>query len=419
MSTAFSNALAGLHANAEAIDVVSTNLSNLNTTGYKDNAVSFQDLVDQSISGVGTTSLTSGSTIEQSQTQFSQGSIVSTKQPDDAAIQGSGFFVLQTPQGAPVYTRAGNFSVDAAGNLLSSSGDNVQGWNAASGVLNTGGTVGNINLLESGLQPPIASQKFTLSANLDAGAVVGSTNANFSSPITVTDSLGQTHSLTVTYLETAAGTWTYNVNIPTADLAAGGATPTTSLATGTLTFNNSGVLTSPTAANSPVPVAITGLSDGAADMALNWNLYDTSGAPTITSYNAASTNLAATSDGSQAGQPTSVTIGSDGAIQAQYSNGNSVTVAQIALAFILNPDSMRTLGGNTYALTSATATPAIGLPDTGARGTITGGALESSTVDIATEFTNLLTFERGYQANSKVITTEDQILQQTVGLIPG
>jgi flagellar hook protein FlgE len=309
--------------------------------------------------------------------------------------------------------------VDSAGNLVSAGGDNVEGWNAVNGVLNTSGAVSNITIPEAGLQAPVGTQNFTLSSNLDAGAAVGSTEATFTSPISVVDSLGATHALTVTYTETAAGTWTYNVNIPSGDLTAGGAGATTSVATGTVTFSSSGVLTAPLPAASPVPVAITGLADGAADMNLNWNLYSSTGAPTITSYDQASANLGATQDGTQAGQLTTVSIGDGGTVQAQYSNGNSVNIGQVALASILNPDSMQTLAGNTYGLTSATAIPAVGVPNTGARGTITGGALESSTVDIATEFTNLLTFERGYQADSKVITTEDQILQQTVGLIQG
>jgi len=409
MSTAFSNALAGLNANALAIDVVSGNLANLNTTGYKDNAVSFQDLVNQSLGGATDATLTGGSVIMKSTSEFTQGAITSTSQPFDAAIQGSGFFVLQTPAGEQVYSRAGNFTLDSAGNLLSANGDN--------GTVNTSGAVSDITLPETGLQPPVATQNFSLSANLDAGAAVGSTDASFTSPIQVVDSLGQTHALTVTYTETAAGQWTYNVNIPSTDLAAPGVGTTTSVANGTLAFSPSGVLTTPAAAASPVQIAVTGLADGAADMNLNWNLYSSTGAPTLTSYTEASANLAATQDGAQAGQLTSVSIGTGGAINAQYSNGNSVEVGQLALASILNPESMSPSAGNSFALTAATALPAIGLPSTGARGTITGGALESSTVDIATEFTNLLTFERGYQANSKVITTEDDILQQTVALI--
>jgi flagellar hook protein FlgE len=139
MSTAFSNALAGLNANSLAIDVVSGNLANLNTTGYKDNAVSFQDLVNQSLGGATNTTLTGGSVIMTSTSEFTQGAITSTSQPFDAAIQGSGFFVLQTPTGEQVYSRAGNFTLDSAGNLLSANGDNVEGWSAVNGTVNTSG----------------------------------------------------------------------------------------------------------------------------------------------------------------------------------------------------------------------------------------------------------------------------------------
>ena len=141
--------------------------------------------------------------------------------------------------------------------------------------------------------------------------------------------------------------------------------------------------------------------------------------PTLTQFSEASANLASTQDGVAPGQLTGTSIGADGQISATYSNGTSRAVAQIALASVLNPGSMQNLGDNTFTLTSATATPIVGTSGTGSRGQITGGALESSTVDIANEFTNLLTYERGYQANSKVITTEDNIMQTTVGLIQG
>jgi flagellar hook protein FlgE len=154
-------------------------------------------------------------------------------------------------------------------------------------------------------------------------------------------------------------------------------------------------------------------------MNVNWNFYNASGTPTLTQYSEASANLASTQDGTAPGQLTGTSIGANGQISATYSNGSSVVVAQIALASILNPGSMHNLGNNTFSVTSATATPIIGTSATGSRGQITGGALESSTVDIATQFTNLLTYERGYQANSKVITTEDNIMQTTVGLIQG
>lgn len=410
MSSAFSNALSGLNANSLAIDTVSGNLANLNTAGYSDEQVSFQDL----LSGINTQSSTSvsGSVVAQAASQFSQGSIQSTGQPYNAAIQGNGFFVLNAPDGAQSFTREGDFTVNSSGELLGVGGANVQGWNAVGSTLSTSGATGNIVLPVSGSQQPVATGNMTISANLSANTAV---NGTFSSPIQVYDAQGNAHTLTATYTETSANNWSYNVTIPAADVGQTGAPVV--VGSGTLTFNGSGQLTSPAPTDPPGAIAITGLADGASDMAINWNFYNSQGTPTITQFSEASANLASTQDGTAPGQLTGTSIGANGQISATYSNGSSVVVAQIALASVLNPGSMQNLGNNTFSVTSATATPIIGTSATGSRGQITGGALESSTVDIATEFTNLLTYERGYQANSKVITTEDDVMQSTIGLI--
>jgi flagellar hook protein FlgE len=415
MSTAFSNALSGLQANSDAINVVSGNLANENTYGYKANTVSFEELVSE-IGRANNANLTGSSVIPIStQQSFSQGSVTTTGQPYDAAIQGSGFFVVQSPEGQQAFTRAGNFTLSATGQLLTQNGENVEGWNGVNGVVNTNSPLTNIVVPVAGLQAPTTTTEFSLNLNLNSDAAVGTTDATFSSPIQVVDSEGQQHTLTVTYTETAAGTWGYNVTIPSADLT-GGVGAATSVATGTLTFDANGNLLTP-AAGAPIAVPITGLADGAADMPLNWNLYDANGSPQITQYDSASSNLASSQDGTQAGQLTGISIGANGQLTATYSNGDNVAVAQLAVGTVLNPQSMQDLGNNTFGVTSATSIPAIGVPGTGSRGTVTGGALESSTVDIATEFTNLLIYERGYQANSKVITTEDQVIQTTLGLI--
>jgi flagellar hook protein FlgE len=414
MGTAFSNALSGLQANSQAIDIVSANLANLNTYGYKAEQVSFEELVSQSLGGTNGASLVGGSVNAISNQSLSQGSITTTGQPYDAAITGNGYFVLQTPAGQQAFTRAGNFTVDATGQLLTQAGDNVEGWNAVNGVVNTNSAVSNIVLPVTGLSAPSATTAFTLGVNLDASAAAGTTAATFSSPIQVVDSLGETHALTVTYTETTPGNWGYAITIPPSDLTSASTTP---VATGTLTFDSSGNLTAPAATASPVAVAITGLADGAADMKLNWNLYDANGNPQITQYDQTSSNLSSSQNGQQAGQVTGISIGVNGEVTAAYSNGANVEVGQLAVGSVLNPGSMQDLGNNTFGVTSATAIPAIGVPGTGSRGTVTGGALESSTVDIATEFTNLLVYERGYQANSKVVTTEDQVVQTTLSLI--
>jgi flagellar hook protein FlgE len=416
MSSAYSNALSGLNSNSQAINIVSGNLANLSTAGYKDEQVSFEDLVNESLTGFSNSASISGSTTVQSTQQFTQGTLETTGNPYDAAIQGGGFFVVNSSSGQQLFTRQGNFQVDSSGDLVTSTGQFVQGWNAVNGTVTTGGATGNIVLPTSLVLKPVATTQFSVPANLMANQPVGSADATFSSPINVYDAQGVPHSLTITYTETAPNTWGYSVTIPSTDLTSGTGT-STQLTSGTLTFDGSGNLLTPTAANGAVPIAITGLADGAADINAVWNIYTAAGAPTLTQYNTKSANGAATQDGSAAATSGSMSIGANGAIVAQFSNGTSETVAQIALASVLNPSSMQQLDGNSYAPTSLTATPVIGAPSTGARGLITGGSLETSTVDIATEFTNLLQYERGYQANSKVISTEDQVVQQTIALI--
>jgi len=416
MGSAISNALSGLTANATAINIVSNNLANLNTTGYKDEQVSFEDLVNQSLSGIASATSVNGSTIAKGTQQFTQGSVQTTGNPYDAAIQGGGFFVLQDNQGQTLYTRQGNFQVNSAGDLVNSGGQYVQGWNAVNGDLNTSGATGNIQLPNGLAQPPVATQNFTLSVNLASNAAVGSPAGTFSSPIQVVDSQGDTHILTVTYTETAANNWSYQVTIPQADIAA---TASNIIGSGALTFDQNGQLLTPAAANGAIPISIPALNSTGAPMTMNWNLYNSSGSPLLAQDTTTNANLSDTQDGLQAGQLSNMAIGPNGAVVATFTNGQTENVAQIALASVLNPGSMQQFDGNSFVPTAATAIPVIGVPSTGARGDVTGGALESSTVDIATEFTNLLTFERGYQANSKVITTEDQIVQQTIALIPG
>ena len=314
--------------------------------------------------------------------------------------------------GSQLFTRQGNFTVNSSGDLVTSAGQNVMGWNAtAGGQLTSSGPTSAISVPPTLTYAGQPTQNMTLSLNLNANAAVNST---FSSPIQVYDAQGVSHTLTVTYTETAANAWSYNVTIPANDVPLGAAT---TLASGTLNFDGTGTLIPPVPPN--VAISIPALADGASAMNINWNLYNTSGVATITQNNEASSNLGTTQDGTQPAQLSSVSIGDNGAVVAHFANGTTQDVAQIALASILNPDTMTQLNDNTYAVSAATAAPVFGVPGTGSRGTVVGGSLETSTVDIATEFTNLLQYERGYQANSKVITTEDQVIQSTLALITG
>jgi flagellar hook protein FlgE len=416
MSGSFSIALSGLTADSAALDIVGNNLANLNTTGYKDSSVSFYDLLQQSVGG-GSTQIGGGVSAPQSERLFTQGSIQLTGGAFDAAVQGNGFFIVRNTSGDTLYSRAGNFQLDASGNLMTATGQIVQGWVAQGGVVNTSGAVGNITIPSNSLQVPSATKNFSLTMNLDAAGVVGQPSGSFSAPMQVVDSLGVTHTLTVKFTETSASNWSYEVDIPGADLTSGTAGTPSSLTTGTLTFDANGNLTAPTAP-AQVAIAATGLSDGAADMNINWNLATNNGTgtPLITQYANSSAVSASTQDGVPASQVTEVSITNGGGIVAHFSNGNQQKVAQLALASISNPASMIDVGQNNFEVGADSATPVIGAPGTGTLGTVEGGALEASTVDIATEFTNLIVYQRSYEANSKVISTLNQLTQDLLNL---
>uniref|UniRef100_Q01PQ4 Flagellar hook protein FlgE n=1 Tax=Solibacter usitatus (strain Ellin6076) TaxID=234267 RepID=Q01PQ4_SOLUE len=419
MFTSFSTALSALSATATAVDVVGNNLANLNTPGFKTNVVYFRDLVTQSLgAGLGETQVGFGTGRPLTIRQFTQGAIQSSTGLLDAAVQGDGFFVAKNAQGNTVYTRAGNFQVDDAGNLKTNTGESVQGWtslDSTTGVLDTNGAIGDIVVPVGAAKQPIASTGFTLDLNLNSSAAAEDTS-KFSDTIKVYDSLGESHILTVHFQKTDASQWSYSVSVPGEDLSGGTAgTPTDIGASGSLTFGADGQLTSP-AAGSVIGLDITGLASGAADMHLDWNPRTDNGGGRITQFGQPSSASASSQNGSAAAQLIRVGLADGGKMLAQYSDGQQVVVGQVAMASVRNPESLIAVGNNNYQASARTATPAIGLPNTGGRGDIVGGAIEASTVDIAKEFTNLIVLQRGYQANSRVITTVDELSQETINL---
>ena len=310
--SSFSIALSGLTADSAALDVVGNNLANLNTTGFKDSHVSFYDLLQTSVAG-GSTQIGGGVSAPQTERIFNQGSIQLTGGNYDAAIKGNGFFVVQDPSGNTLYTRAGNFNLDANGNLTTATGQFVQGWSAQNGVVNTSGATGTITIPSNALQTPSATQNFALTINLNAAGVVGQSSGSFSTPIQVVDSLGVEHTLTVNFTETAPGNWNYEVDIPGADLSSGTPGTPSAVAKGDLTFDSNGNLTAP-AAPAQVAISITGLADTASDMNINWNLATEKGlgTPLISQFSAASAVSAASQDGVAASQVTQVSIANGG-----------------------------------------------------------------------------------------------------------
>src|ERR1051326_760309 len=386
MFTSFSTALYALNATSTAIDVVGNNLANLNTPGFKASVVSFHDLVTQSLgAGLGETQVGFGVGSPITLREFRQGAQQTTNGPLDAMIQGDGFFVVSGLNNAMEYTRGGNFQVDENGNLTTATGEQVQGWTTTNGVLDTNAPIGNIQVPVGGVKAPVATKSFSFDLNLNAAATAGPPPDKFSDSINVYDSLGEAHTVTVTFTKNAtAGKWAYTITVPDADLKS----PFTAV-TGSINFDSNGKLITPAVTDPPPQVQIQGLADGASDLTINWNLYNVS-TPRITQYGQPSSPSAAQQDGSPAAQLVRVAIG--------------------------NTESLIAVGNNNYEASGKTALPAIGQPGTGGRGTVVGGSVESSTVDIAREFTNLIVFQRAYQANARVVTTVDQLSQETINL---
>jgi flagellar hook protein FlgE len=427
MSSTFSIALSGLKAQSQAINTTGNNLANMNTDGFKGSAVNFKDLFSEFL-GVSSGFQTGlGVSPPISSQLFTQGAIQSSLSGLAAAVQGDGFFVVKSPAAQQLFTRDGNFQLDKAGVLRTQTGETIQGWMAApGGVINTSGIPGDIVLPSGAILPPVATQNFSMNANLDASGVAGATSGSYSQPLTMVDSLGNTHDLTISFNKTASNTWSYDVKIPAVDVGGAATDPAVSLLTPlvpagpyTIGFKTDGTIdpATTTGGAAPASVSVTGLSDGAADMSINWNLFDASGNGTITQYGQPSSVGGSQQDGTQAAQLTSVSIQTGGQIIATFSNGQKRVEAQLALASIQNPTSLQNAGNNNFATTSDTANPAIGIPQTADRGQILGGALEGSNVDMATEFTNLIVFQSAYQANSRVISTADQMNQDLFNVI--
>jgi len=408
----FSIPLSGLTASSDALNIISNNLANLNTIGFKDQQANFQDLFYQMLGTTGAgdpIQMGAGTQIGSVASNFTNGNLQATGIPTDVAITGNGFFVTQGPNGAYEFTRAGNFTVNAQGDLVSPDGQNVMGYAAVNGVVNTGAGLTPIQLGQGQISAPSATTTMDQTTNLDASANVGDT---YSTPLTVYDSLGNSHVLTFNYTKTGTNAWSYQITLPAADT--GGSGNPTVVASGNLTFDSSGNLTSPT--GSVAGISVAGLADGAATMNLTWNLTGANGGATLTQVASQSSTSATDQNGYASGTLQNYTINSDGTISGAFSNGQVQTIGQIALANFANYQGLQLMGGNSYQPTLASGQPVIGAAGTGGRGTMTGGAVELSNVDISTEFTNLIVVQRGFQANARMVTTFDSISNDTINL---
>ena len=408
----FFTSLSGLQANSKDLAVISNNLANLNTVAYKGSAASFQDLFYQQFGASGNGNpieVGVGVTIGSTPANFTEGNIANTGVPTDVAIQGNGFFVGDN-NGQQVYFRAGDLSVQANGTLVAPDGSQVIGFNAVNGVIDPNQTPAPITIPTSLFNEPLATTNTELTLNLNSQAAVGDT---FDTPLTVFDSLGAAHVLTYTFTNTAPGQWNYSISIPAADVGATGAPVV--VKNGTLSFNGSGELTNPP--GNITGISIPGLADGANTFTFNWQLYDSNGVGEITQVASPSSTSSTLQNGFTSGSLVSYSIGPDGTIEGSFSNGQTEALGQVLLASFANSQGLDRSGSNEFTATLASGAANIGVAGTGGRGTLEGGSLEQSNVDISTEFANLIVAESGYQANAKVVTTLDTIVQDTIALI--
>jgi flagellar hook protein FlgE len=400
--------LSGLEADTTALNTIANDLANLNTTGFKSQTTNFSDMFYQQIGEQGSGDLIqqgSGVGVSSIQSDFTQGSEISTDSASNVEVVGNGFFVVGDGS-SNLLTRDGNFTLGPTGDLLTQSGEQVMGYPAPGGVVNPNAPLTGISLPVGQVQQAQATTSFGMTANLDVTAAVGT---SVPAQVTVYDSLGVSHVATVTYTKSANNTWTYSIALPPGD-AAGSANTT-----GTLTFDSNGNLTSP-AANVP-GVSFTGLSDGAGTMTMSFNVLGTSGSPTITQTNDASGATATNQNGFTAGTYTGFSIASDGTVNATFSNNQTMAVGQLALANVSNPQGLDLLGGGNYATTQASGTAAFGISGNAGLGVIHDNTLEGSNVNISAEFSDLIIAQRAFEANSKGVTTFDTIAQETIEMV--
>ncbi len=408
----FSTPLSGLNASSSALKTVSNNLANMNTDGFKSQTTTFSDLFyqDYGASGSGDPIQSGlGVQVSGSTQDFTNGVISSNGVTSNMALNGSGFFVTQGADGSQTYTRNGDFTTNSAGQLITQAGDQVMGYPASGGVVSTNAKLEPLAVGAGTTSPATPTSTFSLSTNLNSASADGTT---FQSPISVYDSLGASHVLTVTYTKTTANQWQYDVSLPSKDIQSGTGI-TTSVASGTLDFNSSGSLSSPSA---PISISVGPLSNGATTMQQTWKLSDASGNSLLTQTASNSSNNSTLQDGFAAGVLNTYTVETDGTIQASFSNGQTRAIGQVAIANFANPEGLSLNGNNEFTSSTASGAAVIGVAGTGGRGTIAGASVEQSNVDVAQQFASLIVYQRAYEANAKAITAFDQLEQDTIAM---
>ena len=380
--------ISGLRSHQTMLDVTGNNIANVNTTAFKSSATQFQDTLSQLTQGAGGPQEQIGGTnpaqvglgvrVAGISTNFSQGSAQSTGRATDIMISGDGFFVTKTGT-QTLYTRAGSFDFDGAGRLVSPDGAIVQGYTAVNGVVSDGGPTSDVTLPLGVVAPAASTTSATVSGNLPSDAAASTVLVR---DVQVYDNTGTARTVSLSYTKTTAG-W---------DVA--GTDPNGSTGTASLTFSG-------------------GVQTSAGTMTIGGIAVDMS---KLTGFAGLTTVAVSNQNGRAAGTLKSYTLSKDGTLVGSFSNGASQAIGRVVLATFSNPGGLEKAGSSGYKSTFNSGNATIGTPGSGSLGSLQAGALEMSNVDLSQEFTNLIVAQRGFQANARIITTSDEVLQELTNL---
>lgn len=424
--------VSGLKNHQTRMDVIGNNIANVNTVGFKASRVNFEDVLSQTLQSASSAQGTRGGTnpmqvglgmsVASIDTLFTDGSTQPTGKATDLAITGQGFFVLSDGTDK-IYTRAGNFDFDPQGNLLASNGYSVMGWMAdATGKIDSNQPVGTIKLPVDTPMAAKASTKIIYSGNLSGSAAVGTKVAT---SMDIYDAQGNQYILNATFEKTGANTWTLTPDAAaiTAKDASGATITigniTTPLPVTTVHFNADGTLDTAGSTINTINITPAGPYAGAPGFSITPDIaaltqYGSGESPDKSTD--ASTAKALDSDGYPEGVLNDKAIDSNGIITGKFSNGRQMVLGQIAMAVFNNPGGLNKVGDNLFVQSNNSGKAQIGTAGTGGRGSFNPGSLEMSNVDLAQEFSNMIITQRGFQANSKIISVSDEMLDTLANL---
>ena len=411
----FQQGLSGLNTSSKALDVIGNNIANSSTVGFKSGEVHFADVYANSLSGGGASQVGIGSSISGIQQAFSQGNVTATNNPLDISINGNGFFRMENSAGSPTYTRNGQFHLDNEGFIVNDQGLKLTGFPGDA----KNGTPGPIQLSSEPIKPLATNLAGDIEATLNLDSREGvpeitpfspadPKSYNYSTALSVFDSLGVPHTLTFFFVRTSAGgPWDVSARL---DNAVNAANEPVAEAVGTLTFNTSGGFADTATTSFTLP---------------SWPLTSGAESPwvpgtvdfsTSTQYGSSSSVGSLTQGGYGPGSLTGLTVNADGIVQGRYSNGKTNSLGRVVLATFANPNGLASLGNNQWQANSISGDERLDIPGAGTKGVMQSASIEESNVDLTAQLVNMITQQRNYQASAQTIKTQDQIMQTLVNL---